>query len=153
MFNLQIEPKSQFFREFYSTFDSSLFSHLSSFSHYYICYCFLCCNPAMDDENNTKVELPLEKEGEESRQSTENSKKKKEIGCVEENDLSRPLKNSSSISVKGEELNKIASSPAKTLAEVPSASGDLHCSYGTSLLCLFFFFVLSTKSCLYFLDY
>lgn len=90
----------------------------------------------MDDGSDSKVELPLEQGGEETLQSDENSNKNENIGekirCVGENDSdeqSRQVENSSSIPVKGEDLTTKASSPAKTLAEVPSASGDLHCSY------------------------
>lgn len=106
----------------------------------------------MDGENSSKVELPLEQQGEETLQSTENSKTKEEIGCLEEEtDQSKPVENTSSIPGKGEDSKTISSPPSKTLAEVPSASGDLHCSYGTCLLCLFFFS--AKKSCLYFHDY
>lgn len=106
----------------------------------------------MDGENSSKVGLPLEQQGEETLQSTENSKTKEEIGWLEEEtDQSKPVENTSSIPGKGEDSKTISSSPSKTLAGVPSASGDLHCSYGTCLLCLLFFF--SKKSCLYFLDY
>lgn len=95
----------------------------------------------MDGENSCKVELPLEQQGEETLQSTENSKTKEEIGCLEEEtDQSKPVENTCSIPGKGEDSKTISSSPSKTLAGVPSASGDLHCSYGTCLLCLLFFF-------------
>lgn len=94
----------------------------------------------MDGENSSKVELPLEQQGEETLQSTENSKTKEEIGWLEEEtDQSKQVENTSSIPGKGEDSKTISSSPSKTLAGVPSASGDLHCSYGTCLLCLLFF--------------
>nr|AFK88676.1 WRKY32 [Catharanthus roseus] len=93
----------------------------------------------MDDGNNSKGEVGLKENIEETLQLAENSNSKpeenfgEEFGCVDGKDSdkqSREFEGNGSIPVAGEEeMNTRASSPPKTLAEVPSASNDLHCNF------------------------